>query len=37
MNKLIVEFKGGGIMSPNITNPPREGTITYETNTFLMS
>jgi hypothetical protein len=37
MNKLIVEFKGGGIISPNITNPSKEGTITYEINPSLIS
>jgi hypothetical protein len=37
MNKLIVEFKGGGIISPNITSPPIEGTITYEINPSLIS
>ena len=37
MNRLIVEFKGGGIISPNITNPPKEGTITYEINPSLIS
>jgi hypothetical protein len=36
MNKLIVEFKGGGIISPNITNPQKEGTITYEINPSLI-
>ena len=35
MNKLIVEFKGGGIISPNITNPTKEG-LTYEVNPALM-
>jgi len=37
INRLIVEFKGGGIISPNITNPPKEGTITYEINPSLIS
>jgi len=36
MNRLIVEFKGGGIISPNITNPSKEGTITYEINPSLI-
>ena len=36
MNRLIVEFKGGGIISPNITNPSKEGTIIYEINPSLI-
>jgi len=35
MNKLIVEFKGGGIINPNINNPTKEG-ITYEINPSLI-
>lgn len=35
MNRLIVEFKGGGIISPNITNPTKEG-LTYEVNPALI-
>ncbi|MGC8998548.1 MAG: hypothetical protein ACP5JW_04015 [Candidatus Bathyarchaeia archaeon] len=35
MNKLIVELKGGGIISPNITNPTKEG-LTYEVNPALI-
>ncbi len=36
MNKLIVEFKGGGVISPCISNPSKEG-ITYEINPSLTS
>ena len=35
VNKLIVELKGGGIISPNITNPTKEG-LTYEVNPALI-
>jgi hypothetical protein len=37
MNKLIAEFKGGGIMSPSITILRKEGSIAYEVNPSLMS
>jgi hypothetical protein len=36
MNRLIVEFKGGGIISPDLTDP-KGGTITYEVNPSLIS
>ncbi|MEM3898780.1 MAG: hypothetical protein QXD34_03115 [Candidatus Bathyarchaeia archaeon] len=35
MNKLIVEFKGGGIINPHVDNPSKEG-ITYEVNLSLL-